>query len=74
METAPAALRIFDTFGKTTFATLSREERKSNFRYLRSLLTQNGFPHSLPAYRLLGSLVSAATESLAIATTKGILI
>jgi hypothetical protein len=28
MKTAPAALRIFDTFGKTTFATLSGAKRK----------------------------------------------
>jgi len=28
-KTAPAALRIFDTFGKTTFATLSGVTRKS---------------------------------------------
>jgi hypothetical protein len=29
MKTAPAALRIFDTFSKTTFATLSRLKRTS---------------------------------------------
>jgi hypothetical protein len=28
-KSAPAALRIFDTFGKTTFATLSGNERTS---------------------------------------------
>jgi hypothetical protein len=28
MKTSPAALRIFDTFGKTTFATLSGLKRK----------------------------------------------
>jgi hypothetical protein len=35
-KTAPAALRIFDTTGKTTFATLSRVKRTSHLRSPRS--------------------------------------
>src|ERR1700688_4497132 len=38
-KTASAALRIFDTFGKTTFATLSREEQTSKICCLRSTST-----------------------------------
>src|SRR6202166_2832894 len=35
-KTASAALRIFDTFGKTTFATLSRAKRTSRFQASKS--------------------------------------
>jgi hypothetical protein len=31
-KTAPAALRIFDTFGKTTFATASEAKQKTSAR------------------------------------------
>src|SRR3954464_9366557 len=30
MKTSPAALRIFDTFGKTTFATVSPQQQTSS--------------------------------------------
>src|ERR1700722_9283515 len=35
-KNARTALRIFDTFGKTTFATLSGADRKWRFRAIRA--------------------------------------
>ena len=43
-ETAPAALRIFDTFGKTTFATLSPRKQTSMGRH-GALLTNEQDVH-----------------------------